>query len=174
MVKLSKMAPPPTKRKTLTNLILLVLEKSVDGYVRFEDFAYHYYRYQYGIPDLKKASLAKALKRLRESGLVELIDDKEMSFRLTDSGKDRALWERMQYGDEKWDGKWRLVIWDIPEKRRTARDLLRFKLKQLGFVQWQKSVWATKVNCTKPLRDFIRKVGVEDWVMVMESDNIGR
>lgn len=168
------MASPPTKRKTLTNLILLVLEKSIDGYVRFEDFTYHHYRYHYGIPNLKKASLAKALKRLREDGLVELIDDTEMLFRLTDSGRDRALWERMKYGDEKWDGRWRLVIWDIPEKRRVTRDLLRFKLKQLGFVQWQKSVWATKVNCTSLLREFIRKVGVEDWVMVVVSDDIGR
>lgn len=167
------MSQLPSKRKTLTNLILLVLEKSIDGYVRFEDFTYHAYRYQYGIPDLKKADLAKALKRLRERGLIDFVSDQQLVFRLTDQGKDKALWERIRYGDEKWDGKWRLVIWDIPEKRRVARDLLRFKLKQLGFKKWQKSVWASKVNCTKLLRDFIKQVGIEDWVMVLESDNIG-
>jgi len=167
------MARPPTKRKTLTNLILLVLEKSVDGYARFEDFTYHHYRYRYGIPELKKTSLAKAFKRLREQGLVELTSDKELVFRLTDRGRDKALWEKMKNSEDKWDGRWRLVIWDIPEKRRLARDLLRFKLKQLGFTQWQKSVWATKVNCTKLLRDFIKQIGVEDWVMVLESDDVG-
>jgi len=167
------MARPPSKRKTLTNLILLILEKSVDGYLRFEDFAQYHYRYKYGVPEVKKSDLARVFKRLREQGLIELISDKELIFRLTDQGKDKALWEKMKNSEEKWDGRWRIVIWDIPEKRRLARDLLRFKLKQLGFIQWQKSVWATKINCTKLLRDFIKQIGVEDWVMVLESDNIG-
>ncbi len=168
------MAPPPTKRKSLTNLILLTIEKSIDGYIRFENFAYHPYRYKYGYPELKKAYLAKALKRLREDGLIELVSNDELIFRLTDKGKDKVLWEGIKNANKKWDGKWRIVVWDVPEKRRPARDLLRFKLKQLGFIQWQKSMWATKIDCTKALRDFIRQVGIEDWVMVIESNNIGR
>lgn len=166
------MASPPSKRKTLTNLILLILEKSIEGYMRFENFTYHPYRYQYGYPELKKADLAKALKRLRERGLIELIDDEELVFRLTDQGKDKALWQKIKESNEKWDGRWRLVVWDIPEKRRVARDLLRFKLKQLGFIRWQKSIWASKIDCTDILRKFIKEVGIEDWVMVIESDNI--
>lgn len=166
------MSKPQSKKKILTDLILLTLEKSIDGYIRFEDFAYHHYRYKYGIPELKKSYFAKAIKRLREKGLIDCVSDNELAMRLTDSGKDKALWLKIKNGDEKWDGKWRLVVWDIPEKRRQARDLLRFKLKQLGFKQWQKSIWASKVNCTEVLRNFIRQVGIEDWVMVIESDNI--
>ena len=161
------------KKKVITNAILLALEKAVDGYIRFEDFTYKTYRYQFGdYPELKKSELALALKRLRKNGFVELIDDKEMIFRLTDSGKDKALWLNMKNSDEKWDGKWRFVIWDIPEKRRIVRDLLRYKLKQLGFQRFQKSVWGCKKNCTKELRNFIKKTGIKDWVMVIESDNI--
>ena len=157
------------KKKVVTNFILLALEKAIDGYVRFEDFAYN--------PllvgrDLKKSELALALKRLREHGFVELLDDKQLIYRLTDSGKDKALWARMKMSDEVWDGKWRIVVWDIPEKRRAARDLLRFKLKMLGFKLLQKSIWVCKKNCTKELKDFIRRVGIEDWVLVFESDNL--
>ncbi len=169
------MARPPSKRKVLTDLVLLAIEKSIDGYIRLEDFLYNpgYYAYGSGWSyPLKKSDLSQAIKRLREKGFIELIDDKELILRLTDSGKDRALWQKMILGSMKWDGRWRLVLWDIPEKRRLARDLLRFKLKQLGFTQWQKSVWASKVDCTKALRDFIRKTGIEEWVMVIESDNI--
>lgn len=161
------------KKREITNFILFVLEKSVDGYVRFEDFANHHYRYRYGAPELNKSSLSRALKRLREGGFVELINDDQLAFRLTDSGRDRALWEKIKMSNEPWDGKWRLVIWDIPEKRRIARDLLRYKLKQLGFQRFQKSVWACKKNCTKELRDFIKKVGIGDWVMVLESNDVG-
>lgn len=168
------MTIPKTTRRKLTDLILLSLEKTIDGYVRFEDFTYHNYRYKWGIPELKKASLSKALQRLREGGFIELAGDEELLLRLTDKGKDRAVWNRVKDFSGEWDGRWRLVIFDIPEKRRSARDLLRSKLKQWGFVHWQKSVWACKANCTKPLRDFIQHAGIEDWVMVIESDNIGR
>lgn len=161
------------KKKSLTGLVLLVLEKSVDGYVRFEDFTVHHYRYKYGVPNLKKTALALVLKRLREQGLVELISDQELVYRLTDSGKDKVLWMKMMLEDELWDGKWRVVVWDIPEKRRAARDLLRYKLKWLGFKQLQKSVWITKKNCTLILRNYVKQLGITDWVIVMESDNVG-
>lgn len=163
------MPRPPSKRKFLTDLSLLILEKSIDGFVDMDDFL----RHPLWERPFKRSLVSRGLKRLREQGFVEFIDDNELAIRLTDSGRDRALWKKMMIGDEKWDGKWRLVLWDVPEKRRAARDLLRYKLKQLGFKQWQKSVWASKVNCTKLLRDFIRKTGIEDWVMVVESDNVG-
>ena len=155
---------------------LLALEKTVDGYVRLEDFLYKpgYYAYGSGWEyPLDKAALSKALKRLREKGLIDFIDEKELVFRLTDPGKDKVLWIKMREEEEKWDGKWRLVFWDIPETRKSVRDLLRNKLKQLGFVRWQKSVWASKKNCVEVLRNFIKGVGIEDWVLVIESDNVG-
>ena len=161
-------------KKNITNFILLTLEKTVDGYVRFEDFAYHAYRYHYGIPELKKASVAQALKRLRENGLVDFVGDRKLMVRLTDQGREKAVLAKIKLGNEKWDGKWRLVIFDIPEKRRAVRDLLRSKLKQWDFMHLQQSVWASKKDCTKVLRDFIKHVGIEDWVMVLETDDLGR
>lgn len=161
------------KKKQITNSILLVLEKAVDGMVDFNNFlnnpgpaglGWHHY--------IKKSQVALAIKRLRENGLIDFISDDKLAVRLTDKGKDRALWLKMINTNEPWDGKWRIVIWDIPEKRRLARDLLRYKLKQLGFERLQKSVWVCKKNCTEELRNFIRKTGIGDWVMVIESNNI--
>lgn len=163
-------------KKNITNLILLSLEKAVDGYVRFEDFAYNLGYYAYGSGwdfTLKKASLAQSLKRLRENGLIDFIDDEKLLVRLTDQGREKALLAKIKLEPQKWDGKWRLVIFDIPEKRRAVRDLLRSKLKQWDFIRLQQSVWASKKDCKKPLRDFIKSVGIEDWVMVIESDDIG-
>ena len=164
-----------SKKRMISNLILLVLEKSIDGYVRLEDFAYNTHHYAYGSGweyPLKKSELARVLKTLRGKGLIELTGDKELIYRLTDPGRDKALWVKMKILDEKWDGKWRVVIWDIPEQRKRVRDLLRYKLKTLGFEKLQKSVWVSKINCTKVLKEFIKKVGIEKWVLVLESDNI--
>lgn len=172
MVKL-----PESKKRKVTNVILLALEKAVDGYIRFDDFVNNPHYYAHGMGwnyPLNKASLSKALQRLREGGFVELLRDEDLTLRLTDKGREKAVLAQLQNSGGKWDGKWRIVIFDIPEKRRAARDLLRYNLKHWGFTPWQQSVWVTKKDCTKPLREYIKNVGIEDWVMVIESDNIGR
>lgn len=151
------------------------MEKAVDGFVRFEDFANNsgFYAYHDGWDyPLKKSLLSLTLKRLRENGFVDFIDDEELTFRLTDKGRSKALWTKMRLEDEEWDGKWRLVIWDIPEKRKKVRDLLRYQLKQLGFEKIQNSVWASKKNCALIVNEYIKKVGIEDWVKVMESSSV--
>lgn len=163
------------KKKNISNFVLLALEKTIDGCIRMEDFLNNPYYYAYNSGwqyPLKKNSLIITLRRLRENGLIDFVDDKTLLFRLTDSGKDKALWIKMKEEDQKWDGKWRFIIWDIPEKRREVRSVLRNKLKELGFQQFQKSVWGTKKNCTKILKDFIKQIGIKDWVMVIESEDI--
>lgn len=168
---------PKTKKSQITNFILLTLEKSIDGYVRFDDFINNTGFYGKGggwdYP-LKKASLAKALQRLREGGFIEFVDDEELMLKLTDKGREKAVLAELQGSDGKWDGCYRIVIFDVPEKRRAARDVLRYNLKNWGFTPWQQSVWVTKKNCTKALRKYIESIGIEDWVLVIESDDIGR
>jgi len=164
-------------KKSLSNLILLVLEKAVDGYIRYDDLINNPGKYAYyggWNRSLKKAELAQAFKRLRERGLIDFVSDEKLAYRLTDKGKQKAVWEAVKTDEKKWDGKWRVVSFDVPEKRRQARDLLRDSLKKWGFTPWQQSVWATKKDCTKPLREFINSVGIGDWVIVLESDNVSR
>lgn len=164
-------------KKNITNFVLLALEKVADGYIRIDDLLNNpgYYAYHSGWDyPLKKSSLAQTLKRLRENGLVDFVDDEKLVVRLTDQGREKAVLAKIKLDDQKWDGKWRLVIFDVPEKRRAVRDFLRSKLKQWNFIHLQQSVWASKKDCTKVLRDFIKHVGIEDWVMVFETDDLGR
>ncbi len=42
---------------------------------------------------------------------------------------------------KKWDGKWRAIIFDIPENRRNQRNFLRKELKWIGFKELQHSIW---------------------------------
>ena len=50
-----------------------------------------------------------------------------------------------------WDGKWRLVIFDIPERHRKNRNALRNKLIDLGFYQCQKSAWIHPFDCVNEI-----------------------
>lgn len=166
-----------SKKASIGKLVLLVLEKTVDGYVRFEDFTYHHYRYHYGIPELKKASLAQAFKRLREKGFIEenadRKDESKIVYKLTEIGKEFLLLSKSDEEIE-WDGKWRIVVFDIPESKRLVRDILRSRLKLWGFKPWQKSVWASKKNITAKLRNLVEELDITDWVLVIESDNTGK
>lgn len=155
---------------SLTKAILLVLEKTVDGYVRFEDFANHYYRYHYGVPELRQSSLSQALKRLRENGLIEEVKlKKDIIIKLTEEGRDLI---QDPFDESKWDGKYRIVIFDIPEEKRIIRNLFRRNLKKWGFKHLQKSVWISKRNIFDKLNSYIKDLGIEKWVIIIESNKL--
>ena len=47
----------------------------------------------------------------------------------------------------RWDGKWRLVMFDVPEKRKKVRDTLRMLLRSAGFIYFQDSAWIQPYLC---------------------------
>ena len=55
----------------------------------------------------------------------------------------------------KWDGRWRIVIFDIWESRRDVRRRLREMLTKIGFVKVQNSVWAYPYDCEEVIA-FVR------------------
>ncbi len=70
---------------------------------------------------------------------------------LTDKGKEKALTYNLDEivikKPKHWDGKWRIVLFDIPEKRRKIRDAFRHHLNQLEFYEFQKSVFVHPFDC---------------------------
>lgn len=98
--------------------------------------------------------MSQAINRLRERGLVERIQiDKGIALRLTKKGAELAtsLEEEEKLFEirkpKKWDYKWRIVIFDIWERRRAVRDRLRTLLQRNGFVKIQNSVWVYPYDC---------------------------
>lgn len=53
---------------------------------------------------------------------------------------------------KKWDGKYRVVVFDIPNITRLKRDALRGKIKALGFYCYQQSVWITPWPCEREIK----------------------
>lgn len=48
---------------------------------------------------------------------------------------------------KRWDKKWRVLIFDIPEKRKGLRSKVRIQLQTSGFVRLQNSVWVYPYPC---------------------------
>lgn len=97
----------------------------------------------------KKATYARA-RRLKEFEKKKIISFKELGngkirIELTHKGKLLAReydLENMKINKPKtWDKKWRIIMYDIPNDNKKARDAFRFKIRQLGLYPLQKSVW---------------------------------
>lgn len=102
-----------------------------------------------------------AIGKLQENGLLCLDKKGGTSLaRLTKKG-DRELekytTESETLRPKKWDGKWRLVIFDIKETKKGKRDRIRRNLARCGFEKLQNSIWVYPYEC-------------EDLIMFLKAD----
>lgn len=94
---------------------------------------------------------------LKQKILLLLLGGIAFGYSYTSQKQWRVLKEvarEMKIKRGEWDGKWRLVVFDIPERIKKARDALRGKLRELGFYELQKSVWVFPYGCKNEI-DFI-------------------
>lgn len=75
---------------------------------------------------------------------------------------------------KKWDGKWRLFLFDIPIRFKKGRDALRWKIKDLGFIQFQKSVWIYPYPCEEEINLVASYFGVTKHVDLFTVHNLPR
>lgn len=106
---------------------------------------------------INRDSLKSSLLSLYNSKLINL---KPMgnSFEIILSHEGKKIVKRLDLENIKiikpknWDGHWRIVLFDIPERLKKIRDAIRFHLKDMGFVEYQKSVFILPYPCEKELK----------------------
>lgn len=127
-----------------------------------------------------KAQIRNSINHLRKQKLIEYISDKngKTIVKVTAKGETRLRAfdiELMEIKKPKrWDGKWRLVMFDIPMRFTKGREALRFHLKKLNFFQFQKSAWIYPYPCEDEIifiADFF-KVG--KYVEILAVDSVLR
>lgn len=110
--------------------------------------------------DIDRRALREAIQKLYRSNLVSEKHhaDGSITITLNESGKQQALrysLDKMTITKPaKWDGKWRMVIFDIPESQKKLRNTFRWHIKNLGFLELQKSVFVLPYDAKREL-DFI-------------------
>ncbi len=95
---------------------------------------------------------------------------------LTDKGKLKALECKLEEMEieipSRWDKKWRIVIFDIPEKKRYQREIFRDKLKKLGFLKIQKSVFIFPYPCEDEINFLVEVLKIRRYVRIVLAKNI--
>ncbi len=171
--KIKRKYPLKTKRfGTLKKKILLLLLAGISlGLTKRPD-------YQWKIikktskewEKINKERLKEIIKEFYQEKLVEYREkpDESIEIVLTEKGKIKALEGKIDELEVKipktWDKLWRVVIFDIPEKKKKARDALRRKLKELGFLEFQKSVFIFPYECKDEIEFIVEVFEIRKYV----------
>ena len=130
--------------------------------------------------DIDQRSFNRSIRSLCEMRLLEEIrrPDGTITLRLTDQGKRYAKREEF-FGStlqikrpKKWDHLWRIVSFDIPEKKRLFRDILRNHLKTIGFKELQHSVFIFPFPCESEMLALTELYNATRYVRIITAQKI--
>ncbi len=126
---------------------------------------------------LKIFEINQGIKRLLNRGLLEIKEDKDYKYlEITNKGKHLLLKYQLegltQNKPQKWDKKYRVIIFDISEQRRKTRDNLRNILRSFGFIFLQGSVWVYPYDCQEIIDLLKQYLELKNEALYMTVDSI--
>ena len=127
---------------------------------------------------VNKESLRRAIKRLHEKKMISLsVKGGKTILEITEKGKKRV--REFEFDEmaleipKKWDKRWTIILFDIPETRKVVRDALHRKLVELGCYQFNKSVFVYPSSCDDEI-DFVSEFfSVSPYVTHFETFSLG-
>ncbi|MBI4999582.1 hypothetical protein HZB97_02320 [Candidatus Gottesmanbacteria bacterium] len=165
------------RETSLKYKLLLLLASTIDEATDVVDIFLNPYRYFLGTPLYRRQTLKNTISNLAKTGYIEkkVKENGEVVYRLTSQGEIKLIREipLARFKSKTWNGRWRAVIFDVPENQKATREKLRGKLKELGFGQLQKSVWITPYDFVQEMEEFLKASGLSDDALLMESTYLG-
>ena len=93
--------------------------------------------------------------------------NKEVTLHTTLEGK-----KTLQRNTPTKDGLWKLVIFDVPEKQKYVRVVLRAKLKALHFKKWQNSIWISPYALDEDIEQELKELGKKFFARLIKTKEI--
>lgn len=114
----------------------------------------------------RKSKIKKTINQLIKSGDI---GEKSDQLRLMAKARRKMIKPdgRVNYSGLKWQRHWTMVLFDIPERNKKIRDILRYKLQKMGFGMMQGSVWVKPTDVNKEVRNFVRSRNLQWQVKVL-------
>lgn len=163
MGKLEEASRKRKKKQDIQNAVLAVV--AVTGFIAFAAIAGNALQLLRYLPNEQynlKFRAKNAAGRLVMKGYAKWEDvDGKKYLHITDAGRKAFAFEQAKVAlknqKRKWDGRWRMVIFDIPERRNAIRFRLCRIMGEIGFIRLQDSVWVYPYDC----EDFIALLKTE-------------
>lgn len=161
------------------DILLLSLSGTLDLFEELKDplqIVSKSYENLYGwVPKkYKRHHFQHLIWRNLKTGYIEKVEKNgEIYIRLTSQGKEKIARDFPLFVIQKkrWDKKWRVAIFDIQEANKRTRDIIRQKLKELGFGMLQKSVFISPHDIAIDFVEFVEKMGLMKSVYIFEASN---
>jgi DNA-binding transcriptional regulator PaaX len=119
-------------------------------------------------PTLSYKEFYNALFRMISAGLMEKKNEQD---KLLGKITSQSL-TLLKIKVPKKDGVWKLVIFDVPEKHKKVRNILRAKLNQLGFKKWQNSIWASPYELDTEIEKEFLELGKKFFIRLIKTQEI--
>ena len=93
-------------------------------------------------------AVTRSIKNLADLGLIETLEGGQNDYaRITQKGRQKLASLKLDntnmLSNPSWDGKWRIVLLDLPETRKAEREALRYLLKKAGFICLKNSAYVS-------------------------------
>lgn len=121
-------------------------------------------------------AINRTLKGLMESGLIESHFSGQNDYaRLTTAGRKKATTLKLESDTSllsDWDGKWRIVLLDLPESRKSERESLRYLLKKASFVCLKNSAWISPFPFEHLFMNIKKDLGLTTEIMILVTETL--
>lgn len=158
-------------RRTKILLSLLLLSKDL-SYVQFDS------RLQKIFDLALNQKTRGTLSGMIKEGLIEkspnLNSQTVSEYKLTEKGLKtlNLTFPYFRFLNDKWDGKWRIISYEIPESKRDLRDRLRREMQGWGLGPWHRSFWLTPHPIINDLRNLVFGHEEEKYIQSFESVHV--
>jgi len=112
---------------------------------------------------------------LKRKGLVSLETNRsgERFLKLTGKGQLELLLLKAGPNSTKtWDGKWRIIFFDIPETVKNQRQKLRKQLLSYGFLKMQASAYVSPYSLNREAIDYLKKTGLIEYIRIGKLEEL--
>lgn len=125
--------------------------------------------------DKNKAKFRKLIHYAKTQNYIKVKNlEGKKAIMLTKEGSDKALKASflVEGAKKRKDEKWTMLIFDVPEKYRKSRDLLRSILHNLGYKMFQQSVWITPYDVFEKTEKLLQMYNLDKFVKIFLIEGI--
>lgn len=119
----------------------------------------------------RQREIQATLRYIRRQKLIS--EDYEFGLQITKKAKlrleQRRVYEITLPQHVKWDGMWRIVFFDIPEKHKASRDAFAGHIRRVGFKVLQRSVFVYPFDCRQEVEAITMHYHVSKYVSYIEA-----
>ena len=122
----------------------------------------------------RQRELQRAIAYMKHYRLIT--ENYEHGLAISSKAKDRLIKSNIREiaikTPKKWDRKWRIIFFDIPEPRKSSRDAFAAKIRSLGFKVMQRSVFVHPFSCREQVKTIAEYYGVARYVTYIVTDHL--